>query len=258
MTTSHQILVSRADRVLRIQINRPERKNALTGAMYDMMREAISASNEDTEVRVLLIHGVSGCFTAGNDLTDFQDLARMLRERPAMKFLDAISTAVKPIVIATEGPAVGIGTTMLLHADLAYAAESTRFQLPFASLGLCPEGTSSMALERMAGHVRAAELLMLGEPFDAQYAKSIGLVNAVVADADLMTVAEAKAARLAQQPAAAIRATKALMRKWSASRVAEVLTAESEMFSERLSSPEFAEAAKAFFEKRKPDFSPFK
>ena len=193
MTTSHQILVSRADRVLRIQINRPERKNALTGAMYDMMREAISASNEDTEVRVLLIHGVSGCFTAGNDLTDFQDLARMLRERPAMKFLDAISTAVKPIVIATEGPAVGIGTTMLLHADLAYAAESTRFQLPFASLGLCPEGTSSMALERMAGHVRAAELLMLGEPFDAQYAKSIGLVNAVVADADLMTVAEAKA-----------------------------------------------------------------
>ena len=258
MTTSDQILVSRADRVLRIQINRPERKNALTGAMYDAMREAISASNDDAEVRVLLIHGVSGCFTAGNDLTDFQDLARMLRERPAMKFLDAISTAVKPIVIATAGPAVGIGTTILLHADLAYAAESTRFQLPFASLGLCPEGTSSMALERMAGHVRAAELLMLGEPFDAHYAKSIGLVNAIVADADLMAVAEAKAARLAQQPAAAIRATKALMRKWSASRVAEVLTAESEVFSERLSSPEFAEAAKAFFEKRKPDFSRFK
>ena len=258
MTTSDQILVSRTDRVLRIQINRPERKNALTGAMYDAMREAISASNDDAEVRVLLIHGVSGCFTAGNDLTDFQDLARMLRERPAMKFLDAISTAVKPIVIATAGPAVGIGTTMLLHADLAYAAESTRFQLPFASLGLCPEGTSSMALERMAGHVRAAELLMLGEPFDAQYAKSIGLVNAIVADADLMAVAEAKAARLAQQPAAAIRATKALMRRWSASRVAEVLKAESEMFGERLSSPEFAEAAKAFFEKRKPDFSRFK
>ena len=258
MTTSDQILVSRANRVLRIQINRPERKNALTGAMYDAMREAISASNDDAEVRVLLIHGVSGCFTAGNDLTDFQDLARMLRERPAMKFLDAISTAVKPIVIATAGPAVGIGTTMLLHADLAYAAESTRFQLPFASLGLCPEGTSSMALERMAGHVRAAELLMLGEPFDAHYAKSIGLVNAIVADADLMAVAEAKAARLAQQPAAAIRATKALMRKWSASRVAEVLKAESEMFGERLSSPEFAEAAKAFFEKRKPDFSRFK
>ena len=258
MTTSDQILVSRADRILRIQINRPERKNALTGAMYDAMRDAISASNDDAEVRVLLIHGVSGCFTAGNDLADFQDLARMLRERPAMKFLDAISSAVKPIVIAVAGPAVGIGTTMLLHADLAYAAESTRFQLPFASLGLCPEGTSSMALERMAGHVRAAELLMLGEAFDAQYAKSIGLVNAVVADAELMSVAEAKAARLAQQPAGAIRATKALMRKWSAPRVAEVLKAESEMFGERLSSPEFAEAAKAFFEKRKPDFSRFK
>lgn len=114
-----------------------------------------------------------------------------------------------------------------------------------------------MVLERMAGHVRAAELLMLGEPFDAHHAKSIGLVNAVVADAELMTIAEAKAARLAQQPAAAIRATKALMRRWSATRVAEVLAAESEMFGERLSSPEFAEAAKAFFEKRKPDFSRF-
>ena len=251
------VLISRADRILRIQLNRPERKNALTGAMYDAMREAITASNDDGDIRVLLIHGTQGCFTAGNDLNDFQDLERMLRERPAMKFLDAISTAVKPIVIAVAGPAVGIGTTVLLHADLAYAAESTRFQLPFASLGLCPEGTSSMALARMAGHVRAAELLMLGEPFDAHHAKAIGLVNAVVADTELMTIAEAKAARLAEQPAAAIRATKALMRRWSATRVAEVLAAESAMFGERLSSPEFAEAAKAFFEKRKPDFSRF-
>ena len=254
---ANDVLISRADRILRIQLNRPGRKNALTGAMYDAMREAITASNDDRDIRVLLIHGTQGCFTAGNDLNDFQDLERMLRERPAMKFLDAISTAVKPIVIAVAGPAVGIGTTMLLHADLAYAAESTRFQMPFASLGLCPEGTSSMVLERMAGHVRAAELLMLGEPFDAHHAKSIGLVNAVIADAELMTIAEAKAARLAQQPAAAIRATKALMRRWSATRVAEVLAAESEVFGERLSSPEFAEAAKAFFEKRKPDFSRF-
>lgn len=254
---ANDVLISRSDRVLRIQLNRPERKNALTGAMYDAMREAITASNDDGEIRALLIHGTPGCFTAGNDLTEFQDLERMLRERPAMKFLDVISTALKPIVIAVAGPAVGIGTTMLLHADLAYAAESTRFQVPFASLGLCPEGTSSMALERMAGHVRAAELLMLGEAFDAHHAKSVGLVNAVVTDVELMTVAEAKAARLAQQPAAAIRATKALMRKWSAARVAEVLAAESAMFSERLASPEFAEAAKAFFEKRKPDFSRF-
>ena len=254
---SANILIETKDRVARIELARIDKKNALTGAMYDAMREAITASNDDRDIGVLLIHGTQGCFTAGNDLNDFQDLERMLRERPAMKFLDAISTAVKPIVIAVAGPAVGIGTTMLLHADLAYAAESTRFQMPFASLGLCPEGTSSMVLERMAGHVQAAELLMLGEPFDAHHAKSIGLVNAVVADAELMTIAEAKAARLAQQPAAAIRATKALMRRWSATRVAEVLAAESEMFGERLSSPEFAEAAKAFFEKRKPDFSRF-
>ena len=251
------VLVSCSGRVLRIQLNRPERKNALTGAMYDAMREAIVASTDDPDIRVLFIHGTPGCFTAGNDLTEFQDLDRMLRERPAIKFLDAISTAVKPIVIAVAGAAVGIGTTMLLHADLAYAAESTRFQMPFASLGLCPEGSSSMALERMAGHVRAAELLMLGEPFDATLAKSIGLVNAVLPDAELMSYVEGRVAKLAAQPAAAIRATTEKMRRWSASRVAEVLSAESEMFGKRLASPEFAEAAKAFFEKRKPDFSRF-
>ena len=254
---TNDILISRAGRVLRIQLNRPDRKNALTGVMYDAMREAIVASNDDAGVRVLFIHGTAGCFTAGNDLAEFQDLAKMIRERPAIKFLDAISTASKPIVIAAAGPAVGIGTTMLLHADLAYAAESTRFQMPFASLGLCPEGSSSMALARMAGHVRAAELLMLGEAFSAEHAKSIGLVNAVVPDAELMSYAEARLAKIAAQPAAAIRATKALMRKWTASRVAEVLQAESELFGERLASPEFAEAAKAFFEKRKPDFSKF-
>ena len=256
MATS-DVLVSRAGRVLRIQLNRPERKNALTGAMYDTMRETILASNDDNDVRVLLIHGTPGCFTAGNDLGEFQDLARMIRERPAIKFLQAISTAVKPIVIAVSGPAVGIGTTMLLHADLVYASDTTRFQMPFASLGLCPEGSSSMALERMAGHVQAAELLMLCEPFDAHHAKAFGLVNAVVPDAELMSIAESKAAKLAAQPAAAIRATKALMRKWSAGRVNEVLNAEVEMFGERLASPEFAEAARAFFEKRKPDFSQF-
>ena len=130
--TDH-VLVTRADRILRLQLNRPERKNALTGAMYDALREAIVASNDDPDVRVLLIHGTPGCFTAGNDLSEFQDVERMIRERPAMNFLQAISTAVKPIVIAAGGPAVGIGTTMLLHADLAYAGESTRFQLPFAS-----------------------------------------------------------------------------------------------------------------------------
>ena len=254
--TEH-ILVFRANRILRIQLNRPERKNALTGAMYDVMREAIVSSNDDPGIRVVFIHGTPDCFTAGNDLAEFQDLQRMLREPPAIKFLDAISTAVKPIVVAVAGPAVGIGTTMLLHCDLAYAAQSTRFQMPFASLGLCPEGSSSMALERMAGHVQAAELLMLGERFNAERALAMGLVNAVLPDAELMSHAESKVAQLAMQPPAAIRATKALMRRWSATRVAEVLKTEAEMFGERLASPEFAEAARAFFEKRKPDFSRF-
>ncbi|MEP6703137.1 MAG: enoyl-CoA hydratase-related protein, partial [Betaproteobacteria bacterium] len=223
------ILVTRADRVLRIELNRPDKKNALTSAMYDAMREAITASNDDRSVRVIFIHGQPDCFTAGNDLADFQDIERMRRERPAMKFLDVITTAVKPIVAAVNGPAVGIGTTMLLSCDLVYAGQSTRFQLPFASLGLNPEGTSSYALARMAGHVQAAELLMLGEKFSAEHAKSIGLINAVLPDAELFAHAEARVAQLAAQPAAAIRATKALMQRWSAARVREVLAAESEL-----------------------------
>ena len=255
MTTD--ILVAQSDRVLRIQLNRPDKKNALTGAMYDAMREAIVASNDDAQVRVIFIHGQPDCFTAGNDLADFQDLERIRRERPAMKFLEVISTAIKPIVVAVNGPAIGIGTTLLLHCDLAYAGQSTKFQMPFAALGLCPEGSSSFALARMAGHVRAAELLLLGERFGPEHAKAIGLINAVLPDAELFPHAEAKVAQLAAQPAAAIRATKALMRKWTAAQTAQVLEAESELFGERLASKEFAEAARAFFEKRKPDFSQF-
>ena len=251
------ILVTQSDRILRIQLNRPDKKNALTGAMYDAMGEAIAASNDDKQVHVVFIHGHPDCFTAGNDLADFQDLERMRRERPAMKFLEVISTAVKPIVAAVNGPAVGIGTTMLLHCDLAYAGQSTKFQMPFASLGLCPEGSSSFALGRMAGQVRAAELLLLGERFSAEQAKAIGLINAVLPDAELFPYVEGKVAQLAAQPAAAIRATKALMRKWTAAQTAQVLAAESELFGERLASPEFAEASRAFFEKRKPDFSRF-
>ena len=254
---TRDILIAKTDRVLSLQLNRPDKKNALTGAMYDAMREAIAASNDDAGVRVVFIRGQPDCFTAGNDLAEFQDLERMRRERPAMKFLEVISTAVKPIVVAVNGPAVGIGTTMLLHCDLAYAGRSAKFQMPFAALGLCPEGSSSYALARLAGHVQAAELLMLGERFTADHAKAIGLVNAVLPDAELMAYAEGKVAQLAAQPAAAIRATKALMRKWTAARVAEVLATESQLFGERLASPEFAEAARAFFEKRKPDFSRF-
>ena len=251
------ILVTLADRVQRIELNRPDKKNAITSAMYDAMREAIAASDTDARVRVVFIYGQPGCFTAGNDLADFQDLERMRRDRPAMKFLDTISTAVKPIVAAVNGPAVGIGTTMLLHCDLVYAGQHARFQTPFASLGLNPEGTSSYALARMAGHVQAAELLLLGEPFSADHAKAIGLVNAVLRDDELFAHAETKVAQLAAQPAAAIRTTKALMRRWTAERTKEILAAESAAFGERLASPEFAEAARAFFERRKPDFSRF-
>jgi len=254
---TEDIRVTTADRVMRIELNRPDKKNAITSAMYDAMRDALVASNDDRRVRVVFIHGSPDCFTAGNDLADFQDVERVRRERPAMKFLDAISSATKPLVAAVNGPAVGIGTTLLLHCDLVYAGESTRFQMPFVSLGLNPEGTSSYALARMAGHVRAAELLLLGERFTAAQAKEIGLINAVLPDAELFAHAESRVAQLAAQPAAAVRTTKALLKRWTAGQIKEVLAAESEAFGARLGSPEFAEAAKAFFERRKPDFSRF-
>jgi enoyl-CoA hydratase/carnithine racemase len=254
---TQDIHVTTADRIMRIELNRPDKKNAITSAMYNAMTDALRASNDDRNVRVVFIHGQPDCFTAGNDLADFQDLERMRRERPAMKFLDAISTATKPIVAAVNGPAVGIGTTMLLHCDLVYAGESARFQTPFVSLGLNPEGSSSFALARLAGHVRAAEMLLLGERLSAEQAKAIGLVNAVLPDAELLAHAGSKVAQLAAQPAAAVRTTKALMKRWNADRIKEVLAIESEAFAERLGSPEFAEAARAFFERRKPDFSRF-
>jgi enoyl-CoA hydratase/carnithine racemase len=255
MTTD--VRVSIADRVMRIELNRPDKKNALTSAMYDAMREALAASNDDPAVRAVFIYGQPDCFTAGNDLADFQDLERMRRERPAMKFLGVISSAVKPIVAAVNGPAVGIGTTMLLHCDLVYAGQSTRFQMPFVSLGLAPEGTSSYTLARIMGHARAAELLLLGERFSADRALGMGLVTDVLADESLFAHAEAKVAQLVAQPAAAVRTAKALMKRWTADQVKAVLEAEAAIFGERLGSPEFAEAARAFFERRKPDFSRF-
>jgi enoyl-CoA hydratase/carnithine racemase len=251
------ILVERQGAIQRIRMNRPEKKNALTMAMYTAFAEAIRAADGDAGVRVILIEGAGDAFTAGNDLQDFLAHAPQGGPRPVLDFLQVFSHAAKPIVAAVHGVAVGVGTTMLAHCDLVYAAEGARFSMPFVNLGLCPENASSFLLPSICGYQRAAELLMFGEPFDAAKAREVGLVNAVVPLAELGATATAAAEKLAAKPPASLRLTKRLLRRAWMPEIEAALDAESKAFAERLSSPEAKEAFTAFFEKRAPDFSRF-
>lgn len=245
--------------ILRIAIHRPEKKNALTQEMYLALRDAVHQGEQDANVRVILLHGTEDCFTSGNDLQDFltPPPPSSAASRPVFQLLSVLSQAKKPSVAAVNGPAVGIGTTMLLHFDLVYAGMSARFQLPFVNLGLCPEAASSFLLPQLAGYHRAAELFLLGEPFSAEKAREIGLVNGIYPDGELLQSALAQAQKLAAKPPASVRLTKALLKKASAKSVAETLAEEAPLFLERLASPEAVEAFAAFFERRKPDFSSF-
>jgi enoyl-CoA hydratase/carnithine racemase len=251
------ILTETKDGVARIEINRPDKKNALTAGMYQTMADAIKVAEADAKVRVMLIHGKMDLFTAGNDLQDFLDNPPRDDNRPVFQFLYGISQAQKPIVAAVAGPAVGIGTTMLLHCDLVYAAPNARLQLPFVNLGLVPEAGSSLLLPALAGYQRAAELLLLGEPFSAQKGKDLGLVTEVVPEGELFDIAMTQARKLAARPAASLRLTKQLMKQGQAAAVAQRIKLESDHFGERLASPEAKEAFSAFLEKRKPDFGQF-
>jgi enoyl-CoA hydratase/carnithine racemase len=251
------IVVEKKDRITRIELNRPEKKNALSPGMYAAMAAALLAADADAEVRAVLIHGQSACFCSGNDVKDFLALEREPGASPASGFLRAISTARKPLVAAVGGPAVGIGTTLLLHCDLVYAAPNARLQLPFVPLGLLPEAASSLLLPRLAGYQRAAELLLLGQPFSAEKALAAGIVSEIVPEAELLARARQAALALAALPPASVRMTKELMKRDSAQAVQARMTEELELFGERLRSPEAKEALGAFMEKRKPDFSRF-
>ncbi len=254
---SQHVVVETRDRITRIELRRPEKKNALSPEMYAAMAQALAAAEADAQVRAVLIHGQSGCFTSGNDVKDFLDLPRNPGALPASGFLRAISTARKPLVAAVGGPAVGIGTTMLLHCDLIYAAPNARFQLPFVPLGLLPEAASSLLLPMVAGYQRAAELLLLGQPFGAEKALAAGIVTEIVPEAELLERARHAAAALSALPPASVRMTKELMKRGLAQAVQERMTEELQLFGERLQSPEAKEALRAFMEKRKPDFSRF-
>jgi len=254
---SQQIIVETRDRITRIELNRPEKKNALNPGMYAAMAQALIAADADAQVRAVLIHGQSGCFTSGNDVKDFLELPRGPADSPASGFLRAISGAKKPLVAAVGGPAVGVGTTMLLHCDLVYAAPNARLQMPFVPLGLLPEAASSLLLPAMAGYRRAAEMLLLGGPFGAEKALAAGIVTEIVPEGELLERARQAAAALAALPPASVRMTKELMKRGLAQAVQERMTEELQLFGERLRSPEAKEALSAFMEKRKPDFSRF-
>ena len=256
------ILTSKAGGILTIEFNRPERKNAITAVMYQAMADAINEAESDSAVRAILIVGKPEIFTAGNDLPDFLQNSKPVEgvpaeARPVFQFMRALSGSTKPVVAAVSGAAVGIGTTMLMHCDLVYAADNAKFSMPFSQLGLCPEFASSLLLPQLAGYPRAAEKLLLGEAFLAQEALDMGLVSKVVPLADLRAFAEGQAAKLAALPAASVRATKALMKRARTPAINEAMGAENTLFAAMLLAPEAKEAMTAFMEKRKPDFSQF-
>lgn len=243
--------------ILTVRINRPGKKNALNVAMYGALADALQRADEDPATRVVLLCGCDDCFTSGNDIADFADFPLTGQDSPVLRFLNALTRAATPIVAGVNGPAIGVGTTLLLHCDLVYAADTAFFQMPFVTLGLCPEAGSTLLLPQLIGQQRASELLLLGEAFTAVRAEQLGIVTAVVPPADLLTTARAKALQLAAQPAAAVRLTKSLLKRGNADTLHNTALFEFRCFLERLASPEAKEALQAFMEHRKPDFSQF-
>lgn len=254
------ILSSKADGILTLEFNRPERKNAITSPMYQTLADEINAAQNDASVRAIIIQGKETIFTAGNDLEDFLNSAkdsRPLEERAVYQFMQALFKASKPVVAAVAGNAVGIGTTLLMHCDLVYLADNARLAVPFAQLGVCPEFASSLLMPQIAGFPRAAEKLMLGEAFSAQEAYEMGMASKVVPVAELHAYARAQALKLVALPAASIRVTKRLMKANQAQLIADTMVEENKLFGAMLVGPEAKEAFTAFFQKRKPDFSQF-
>jgi enoyl-CoA hydratase/carnithine racemase len=243
--------------VATIEIARPEKKNALTVEMYQAMAEALRAAKADGAVRAVLLTGQPGIFTSGNDLEDFMQRPRQGMDSPVFQFMRALLDCDKPVVAAVTGAAIGIGTTMLLHCDFVYVADDARLAMPFASLGLVPEFASSLLVPALMGPRRAAEKLLLGDPFTAEMAVECGIANAVLPAGEVVGHARRIAERFNALPPSAVRETKRLMREPQRAAILATVQTEGEAFGARLTSPEAREAFQAFFEKRKPDFSKF-
>lgn len=249
------ILVHTEDGVATLSFNRLERKNSITSAMYAAMADAVEQAAADAAVRVLVIQGHETVFSAGNDIGDFLNQPPATVDAPVFRFLRGIASFPKPVIAAVSGPAVGIGTTLLFHCDLVYAGDNAAFSMPFVNLGLCPEAASSLLVPQMFGYHRAAEALLLGEPFMAEAALEAGLVNRVLPPTEANGYAQAQARKLAAKPLSALIETKRLMKQGQATRVLEQMAEEGASFGRMLREPAAREAFTAFMEKRKPDFS---
>jgi enoyl-CoA hydratase/carnithine racemase len=249
------ILIDTSAGVMTITLNRVDKKNSLTGAMYASMAEALEQAAADEAVRSVVFQGHETIFSAGNDIGDFLSAPPATQDAPVFRFLRAISTFPKPVVAAVCGPAVGIGTTMLFHCDLVYAGDNAAFSMPFVNLGLCPEAASSYLAPQLMGYGRAAEALLLGEPFMAESALEMGLISRIVPPAEAAALAQRQAQKLAAKPMSSLLETKRLMKKGQTSLVAERMAEEGASFGRMLREPAAREAFTAFMEKRRPDFS---
>ncbi len=240
--------------VLHIRLDREDKKNALSHHMYWAIADAIERANDDDQVRVILIYGSDDCFCSGNDIADFisKDIDQY-EEVPANRFLKSLMRAKKPLIAAVAGPAVGVGTTMLLHCDMVYAADNCKFKLPFVQLGVVPEAASSLLLPRLVGHQKAAELLMLGESFDAETAVEVGLVNKVIRQS-VIAHAKSVALQLAKLPPQSVQTIKKLLREPLRAATRDAHDLEQQHFGKTMGSAESVEAMTAFMEKREPIF----
>src|ERR1700739_1823778 len=250
-----EIVAEHVGSILRVQLNRPTKLNAMTSAMYVDLAGIFSEAANDENTRVVLWHGAGDAFCAGNDIEDFLKHPPGPGESPQAKLMEALVNFDKPIVAAVHGAAIGGGTTMLTHCDFIYAAENTKFQMPFINLALVPEFGSSCSVPGRIGHVRAAELILLGAPFDGKHAAEWGLGPDAVSDKDALPKAIETARKLAAKPAAALQASKRLMKQPFREQIKAAMKAENEEFSAQVRSEDAKEALTAFLEKRKPDFT---
>jgi len=241
--------------ILRVQFNRPAKKNAMTTAMYTGLADLLNDADKDDSVDVVLLSGAGDSFCAGNDLDDFMKNPPGPGDSPQARLINALIRFSKPLVAAVHGVAIGGGTTILTHFDFVYAAESARFQVPFINLALVPEFGSSFLLPRQIGYLQAAELILLGGTFNAARANELGLVTAVVPDTNLLAKATEIAQTLARKPAVALRICKDLMKRPQREQLEQAVARELQEFAVRVRSAETKEAITAFFEKRPPDFS---
>ena len=249
------ILVHTEAGVMTLTFNRVDKKNSITSSMYAELADALATAESETAVRCVLIQGDPTIFSAGNDIGDFLNKPPAGRDSPVFRFLRGIATFSKPLVAAVCGPAVGVGTTMLFHCDLVVAGDNAAFSMPFVNLGLVPEAASSLLVPQMLGYHRAAEALLLGEPFMAEAALEVGLVNRVLPPTEANNYAHSLAQKLAAKPLSALVATKRLMKKGRQDAVLAQMDEEGALFSKMLGEPAAREAFGAFMEKRKPDFS---